>query len=154
MEDCLFSIWFLAAVQTQDTCEKEKLSVRAQLSGDATLGMLQRHQSPLAVPEGVEAAGSAATILSPHPQLRPPLELQLGLGKDGLSKGSWKLLLKGLFPFFLLPICKKGPRQISAACLPGIWPCLFQHLRFSGELTSQCSAACFRDNPGSCLQGS
>lgn len=107
--------------------EREEVSVRAQLSGDATLGMLQRHQSPLAVPEAVGVAGSGSHDSKPPSptQTSKLVELLLGWGKDGLSKGSWRLLLKGLF-LFLLPICKKGPRQASAACLPGVWPCLSQ----------------------------
>lgn len=93
---------------------------------------------PLAVPEVVGAAGSGSYSSEPTAQGSKLVELQLGLGKDGLGKGSWTLLLEGLFLFFLLPICKKGPRYASAACLPGVWPCLFHHPRFSGELP--CSA--------------
>lgn len=95
---------------------KRKGSVRAQLSGDVTLRMLQRHQSPLAVPEGVGAAGSGShNSKPPSPtQASKLLDLQLGLGKDGLSKGSWRLLLTGLFLFFCSPSVKKSQTGISS----------------------------------------
>lgn len=133
-------------MQPRDTCVRGKVSVRAQLSGDAkpqVLWWLQRHQSPLAVLEGVGAAGPGSHNSKPPCSTLASnlVELQLSLGKGGLSTGGWRLLLKGLFHFFLLPICKKGLRQASAACLPEFWPCLFQQPGFSGKLPSQRSAA-------------
>lgn len=45
MEECVFNIRFLAAVQPQDVCERK--SVRAQLSGDATLVASKTSVPPL-----------------------------------------------------------------------------------------------------------
>lgn len=68
-------------------CEWEKTSV-SELS---SLGMppwwLQRHHSPLAVPEGVGSAGSGSNNSKPpSPTQASKLELQLGLARIGWAK--------------------------------------------------------------------
>lgn len=102
MEECVFSLWFLAALQPQDTCvnERKRQHQRSVLWGCHFDGF-KDISHPLLSLKVWGQQGQAATTLSPQAQL----SLQTGraapcLGKDGLSKGSWRRLLKGLLLFF------------------------------------------------------
>lgn len=149
---------FVGICAAGDTRVRGKATESSDLCWDAkpqVLRQVQRRQSTLAGPGGLWAArpGSPNTK-PPRPTLTSQLVgLLLDQGKDGLIQGGWRLLLNRLF-LFLPPICRKGLRQASAACFPGVWPCLFQHLGFPGELPSEHWAAWPRDDLWSCLRWS